>query len=140
MKVATPEDFDAVHSMCLKFMEASGYSAFTDPDVLKDVIAHYLSADPTGYIVLLDDNGFIAGSTQRFPFGKVKIAAETAWWVNEEARKTGVGKELMGAFEYWAKNVAGCDMVVMTSLDEGVEKIYKKNGYKLYERAYMKVI
>lgn len=140
MKIATLEDLDQIYSMGIKFMEASNYVDYSDPEVVKNVILWHISGDPKERIILLEDGGFLAASVQPFPFGKGKIASETAWWVNEEARKSGVGRELMNAFEYWAKEVAGCDMVVMTSLDEDVEKIYKKNGYKLYERAYMKVI
>lgn len=140
MKIAEMEDVDTILAMGKKFVEATGYKDFADEAYIKQLIEHYIQSSRDTNIIILDDFGFIAGSVSVFPFGPGKIASETAWWIDPDSRGENRGIKLMQAFEYWAKNVAQCDYISMTSLDKNVEKIYKKNGYTLYERAYMKVL
>lgn len=140
MKIAEESDIDTIVSMCLKFAEATGYKDMVDEDTIKALAEYYVTGDHTQRIVIMDDNGFIAGQATPFPFGDGLIASETAWWIDPEARGENKGGKLVQAFEYWAKNIAQCKFISMTSLDSTVEKLYKKNGYKLYERAYMKVL
>ena len=74
-------------------------------------------------------------------YSKDRVALEILWWVEPDARKTGLGKELLEAFEYWAKNIAQCSIIAVSSLDdESLDKFYNKKGYKLTEKTYMKVI
>lgn len=140
MKIAELEDLDTILEMAKKFVEATGYKDFSNEDYIKELIKHYLESPRDTHIIILDDFGFIAGASSMFPFGPGKIASETAWWIDPDSRGENRGVKLMEAFEYWAKNIAQCEFITMTSLDKTVEKIYKKNGYKLYERAYMKVL
>ena len=140
MKIAELEDVDTVLAMGKKFVDATGYKDFSNEEYIKDLIKFYIESPRDTHIIILDDFGFIAGQSTVFPFGPGKIASETAWWIDPDSRGENRGLKLMKAFEYWAKNVAQCDYITMTSLDKDVEKIYKKNGYKLYERAYMKLL
>lgn len=126
--------------MSMKFMEATGYVKYSDETTIRELIEHVIQSPHTTSIIILDDFGFIAGQATKFPFGKDMLASEIAWWIDPDSRGENKGIKLMHAFEYWAKNVAGCKFISMTSLDKGVESVYKKNGYKLYERAYMKVL
>ena len=139
MRIAELEDIDTVLQMAMKFVAATGYKDYANEETIKDLIKHYIESPRDEYIIVLDDFGFIAGRCTGFPFGPGKIASETAWWIDPDSRGQNRGQKLMQAFEYWAKNVAQADMISMTSLDKDVEKIYRKSGYKLYERAYMKV-
>lgn len=140
MKIAEIEDSATVLAMAMKFVEATGYRDLANEEQIKDLIIHYIEQPSDTHIIILDDFGFIAGQSTNFPFGPGKIASETAWWIDPDSRGENRGAKLMQAFEYWAKNIAGCSFISMTSLDKDVEKIYKKNGYKLYERAYMKLL
>lgn len=140
MKIAELEDFDTVLNFAKKFVESSPYKDFYDEETVKALIKFYLEQPRDTHIIILDDFGFIAGSASMFPFGTGKLASETAWWIEPDSRGENRGAKLKDAFEYWAKNIAQCNLITMTSLDKNVEKIYKKNGYKLYERAYMKVL
>lgn len=140
MKVAELEDIDVILEMAMKFVETTGYKDVSDKDFIRSLIEHYLLSDHTQKIIILDDFGFIAGQATPFPFGPGSVASETAWWIDPASRGQNHGGKLVQAFEYWAKNVAGCNFVSLTSLNSTVEKLYKKNGYKLYERAYMKVL
>lgn len=132
-------DLEQILEMGMKFVGLTGYSDISNVDDIKMLIQAYIEAPNTEKIIILDDCGFIMGQATRFPFGPDLIASETAWWVEPEARGENKGGKLFEAFEYWAKNVAGCKLISMTSLNSTVEKIYRRKGYKLYERAYMKM-
>jgi len=141
MRIATVDDLDELQRMGLNFLEASPYKELGDKDIIRNVLTNIVKGDTREFIgIISPEVGFILGSATPFLFGPHLLATEIAWWVEPEARGTGEGLKLLEAFEYWAKNVAGAKLVSMTSLDKNVEKFYKKNGYKLYERAYMKVL
>lgn len=139
MKIATIDDHDEILSMAMKFMEQTGYTEYSNEETISNLINTILSGKQNEMIILLKPGiGFLAGMSSPFVFGPHLIASEVAWWINEDKRKTGAGAELVEAFEYWAKNVAGCTIITLTSLDDKIGKFYEKKGYKLYERAYMK--
>lgn len=140
MKIAELSDLDTLHVMAMKFVEATGYKEMSDSDYIKCFIKTFLEQPHDTHIAVLDDHGFIAGQVTPFLFGYGSLASEVAWWIDPSARGENKGIKLMEAFEYWAKNIANCKYISMTSLDKDVEKIYKKKGYKLYERAYMKIL
>lgn len=139
MKIATIEDLPEILDMSLNFMSKTGYTKYSDEQTIRNLIESIVTGRQNEMIILLIPGvGFLAGQASPFAFGPHFIASEIAWWVNEDKRKSGAGIELMDAFEYWAKNVAGCTVISLTSLDPKVGKIYEKKGYRLYERAYMK--
>lgn len=139
MKIATTEDFEEIRDMAMKFMSTTGYTEYSDEETISNLINNILTGKQNEMIILLQPGvGFLAGMASPFPFGPHLIASEVAWWINEDSRGTGAGGELVDAFEYWAKNFAGCTMITLTSLDDSVGKFYEKKGYKLHERAYMK--
>jgi RimJ/RimL family protein N-acetyltransferase len=139
LKIATPDDFEEIRDMAMKFMDTTGYTAYSDEETISKLINNILTGKQDEMIILLKPGvGFLAGMASAFPFGPQLIASEIAWWINEDQRKGGAGAELVDAFEYWAKNIAGCTMITLTSLDDKVGKFYEKKGYELYERAYMK--
>lgn len=139
MKVATVGDIPEVTAMAIEFMNATGYRKYSDDKVIEELVQTIVTSDPREKIIILKPGvGFIAGHKFKFVFGTGDLASEIAWYIMPEHRTNGAGLELLAAFEYWAKNVANCTMVSMGSLNASVEKIYKKQGYKLYERAYMK--
>jgi RimJ/RimL family protein N-acetyltransferase len=139
MKIATTEDVAEILDMSMKFMSETGYTKYSDEQNIRNLIESIVTGRQDQMIILLKPGvGFIAGQATPFVFGPHYIASEIAWWINEEHRQTGAGADLLEAFEYWAKNVAGCTLITLTSLDAKVGKFYEKKGYKLHERAYMK--
>lgn len=139
MKIATTEDFEEIKDMAMKFMAKTGYTEYSTEEDIALLINNILTGKQNEMIILLQPGmGFLAGMASKFPFGPHLIAHEIAWWVNEEHRGNGTGAELVNAFEYWAKNVAGCTMITMTALGGEVGQWYYKKGYELYETAYMK--
>jgi len=141
MKIATIEDIKEIADMSMKFMATTGYSDFSDREHIEAFIEAMVTGPQNERIILIEPGiGFIAGMSSVHPFGPTRLATEVAWWVEPEARETGAGKMLLEAFEFWAKEKAGCQLISMVGLDESLDKFYTKNGYKLYERAYMKVL
>jgi len=140
LKVATHEDFDVIHKMAMNFLNSSPYKDLGNEDTIAVLIADILNSPQNERIIIFSEAGFIVGAAMPFLFGPHMLASEVAWWVEPDHRGNGEGLNLLSAFEYWAKNIANCKLISMSSLDKEVEKYYKKNGYKLYERAYMKVI
>lgn len=64
---------------------------------------------------------------------------ELFWWVKEEYRNTSAGMKLFKAFEKRAVDLQ-VDFISMvtTVYTPTLEKVYKKNGYKLIELSYTK--
>lgn len=124
--------------MAMKFAEASNYIEFVSKEKLEGLIRNVISMDKTQAIIFLyEDKGMLAATVGPFAYGDVLQATELAWWVEEEHRKSNIGKELLEAYAYWALKV-GCKFMVMSCLDDSVGKYYEKNGFKLYERTYFK--
>jgi len=139
IRVATLEDLKTLEKMAFKFISVSPYAEMSDTNVIKDFILTLLKTPANQAIILIGDGGMIGGITMPFLYGTGKMATEVAWWVDEDKRNTGLGKELIEAFEYWAEK-AGCKFITMVSLDEDLGKYYEKRGYTLHERSYLKVI
>lgn len=137
LKIATIEDKALVLEMAIKFIEQTEYKEHYTKEKLEALVTDFI-LDPTKLLLLYGEVGFIAGIIVPFIFGDKRLASELAWWVTPDQRGKEAGGELLLAFEYWAKNVAKCDLISMGSLDDRVGKYYEKNGYKLLERAYLK--
>lgn len=141
MKIATLEDVSDIADMGMKFVESTGYIKYADRATIENLIIAVINGEKNERIILFEpDVGFLAACVTPFLFGPHILATEMAWWVNPDHRGKQIGSEFLKAFEYWAKEKAGASMVSMSCLDDKLCKFYEKQGYKLYERAYMKVL
>lgn len=141
IRLASYDDFNTIMDMIDNFIEEANFQEFYDRDQVVGLITEILHSDQTKQVILInEDKGLIGGTLSALPFTPKRIAVELMWWVKPEHRGSAVGQELLESFQNWARNVAGCEAVVMTSLDERVGKFYEKNNFKLYERVYYKVI
>lgn len=141
MKIATIEDLPEISEMSMKFLAETGYTEFSDKDTIERLIESLVTGNPNEKIIILESGvGFLAGCAVPFPFGSYLVATEIAWWVDPDKRGKKIGSEFLHAFEYWAKEKAGCVMVNMVCLDDRLSSFYTNEGYKLYERAYMKTV
>jgi GNAT superfamily N-acetyltransferase len=144
LRVAKPEDFDIVYDMALKFINQTVYKEYLNEEVFKPLVKTFVEGSPDSIgIVAMDGDkpvGMIGGMVNYFIFGGVKLCSEVAWWVEPEYRKTGVGKDLIDALEYWAKNI-DCRFVTLSALDKDyLPKFYEKIGYDFAEISYMKKV
>ena len=138
LRVADREDSELIVEMAMKFLNSTRYAVLMSEEQIKSVVDFFLiSPNDKSIIFLYDKIGMLVGTTSPLLFSGPPIATEIAWWVNPEDRGTNVGKELLDAFENWAKYM-GCKAVTMSCLDDRVGKFYEKNGYVLSERAYIK--
>lgn len=137
--------------MTKKFHEASPYhdKEEYDESQVSDKILQFLeSPDKTVIILLVNPEtnravGMVIGVVTEGIFNRNRIAAELAWWVDEEFRGQ-QSLELFHAYNYWAEHVMKCSSVTMALLeDEGVEKLsrlYKRKGFVPVERAFIRKV
>lgn len=143
IRIATPEDYNAVFDMSIKFAEESPYKAIYDKDVVGSIVMNFLEADNSEKIIIVDveENvlrGFIAAAVTPFVFGTIKAATEVAWWVDSDFRKAGVGDALIEAFEFWADKV-NCEVKTLAFMDKDLSKYMQKKGYVPYETVHYKM-
>ncbi len=132
------KDFDMVYDMALKFAKA--YSPFWDEDSIRDLVVTFLDDWSNKIVIVYPGKGMLAAIINPFMLDMNKrMATEVAWWVEPEYRDEGIGQELLESFEIWAV-AQGCSLMSMIGLDDELGKYYEKNGFKLYERAYLKEI
>lgn len=125
--------------MVLEFIESTDLIKKYHTEEYIDALLNSMLAAPNNTdVILISEHGFIAGKAVPFPFGPSIVATELGWYIRPEARGNGKGTEFLDAFEYWAKYVAICDLVNMSSLDDKVGEYLKGKGYELSERAYIK--
>jgi GNAT superfamily N-acetyltransferase len=141
LKIATIEDLPEISEMSMKFMSETGYTEFSDQETIDNLIKSIVTSEGNERIIILEPGvGFLAGCAVPFVFGPHLLATEIAWYVVPEERGKKIGSEFLHAFEYWAREKAGCTMITMICLDDRLDKFYNNEGYKLYERSYMKVL
>lgn len=141
MKIATRDDIEEILEMSMKFMSETSFREFSDEAYIRLLIEDIVLSSPNEKIIIFEPGvGFLAGGVVPFPFGPYRMASELAWYIYPEHRGKKTGSSFLSAFEYWAKEKAGCQIVNMMCLDEKLDKYYTSNGYKLYERTYSKII
>ncbi len=122
---------------CTKFVKVN-------PVIMASTYSKFIRDGVGGIIISLSDNavsgglGFIISNDLH---SGEKIAVETFWYVLPEFR--GIGIKLLDEFEKLAKENS-CDNIAMVHLEDSspevLERLYKKRGYKLVERHYVRVI
>lgn len=146
LKLATEEDWPEVLRMARAFHSVSPYNHIPFSETKVRSIFDLYQTDPTKLIIivgLLDMKvvGVIVGMLTDIYFSDTKTAGEIIWWVDEEARKTRIGKKLFDAFEYWgwkigAKFFTSCN----TSGAHDISRYLNKNGYHMAEQTFIKEI
>lgn len=139
LKIATIEDYSIILKLISNFYSTLPTSALFNKDKIEGIIKSFLVAPKEEKVVLLHGEvGLLAAMIQPFHFGIDPIATELAWWVEPEARKNNVGKELVEAFEFWAKKL-NCTYIAMSCYaDVDLGKFYQSLGYALHEKTYIK--
>lgn len=136
IRMATGADWQIANKLAYKFC-TEAYGEWADKAVITELVECLIFDEDKCFF--LDSTGvaFLAGVTNSFILGKLKMAIELGWYVAPESRGGGIGRQLMESFEDWAKTQE-CQLITMISIDDTVGDYYEKNGYKLYERTYMK--
>lgn len=156
LKLATAEDYPHIIRMARAFHQASPYADLEfSEEKCEQMFRLYLTGDKRELIIILAVSespstsgslahsafGMIVGFANSIPFSNEKIAAELAWWVDEERRGTKDSLLLFKAYEDWAVRI-GAKVSQMAMLDDvtNLSKFYIKQGYAPAERSYVKRI
>lgn len=147
IRQATAEDIAQLSEFGSKFFQYSGYGKLLTYSAEGMVHALYTILD-TGVIFVAEVDGRLVGGIMGIMSvlwcqPSVPVAAELAWWVDEQYRNHPIGIRLLKQFEDYAKE-QGAKVVVMSDmLLEGrstVGEMLNRFGYETTERSHMKVL
>lgn len=101
-------------------------------EVIKFIVNHIVSDSS---LVLVGEESFMLGTLIPSLINpSVVIAQEVVWYGKE-------GNEMLKEFEEWAKK-KGASFVALSSIvddkEQAIRRLYRKNGYKPMETAYIK--
>lgn len=153
IRLANKEDIKELLEMSTKFFEASPYSKLDELNTkeLENTIYNVLFLQGLGRAVFLvstdkDDKatGMLAAMVNKSMWSQNSIATEMAWWVEEDDRKSGVGKKLIEGYEYWTKMI-NAKLISLSTLmaldpDAKLSDFYEKQGYVKAEQAFVKEV
>jgi GNAT superfamily N-acetyltransferase len=140
------DDVPVLAMMGEKFYQYSAFNKYVPYDV-ESVASKLAQLLLTGFLYVAEheEDGVVAAlagtmTTLWFNNG-LPVASEMAWWVEEKHRNSPVGIRLYKAFEKWAFD-RGVTTITMSDLvieDQApADKLFKKMGYSVVERAHIK--
>lgn len=146
IRTALFDDLDALVSLARCYHdEAHGWLPF-DADYVRESFRMRCIDTMDGICLLLVEGiqpvGFLAAAVSSFFSAPIKIAAELAWYVHPDHR--GRGAALLDEFEAWARErgCAACGLGMNEFPDprrsEALARLYRRNGYDPFERAFLK--
>lgn len=83
--------------------------------------------------------GFLVAGVTSPLFSEDVVSSELAWFISKDHRGSSESLKLLSSYEDWAKS-KGCKFITMVDIDtlESLEGFYKKKGYTLTEKTYVK--
>jgi Acetyltransferase (GNAT) family len=103
---------------------------------------HLLMPDHLCLVLDVDDaaQGVLMAVAYEHPFGPVRLARETLWWIEPEYRGLNAVR-MLDAFEDWAReqDCAFGGMVGMGAQPQ-VGALYQRRGYRLAETHFLKAL
>ena len=101
-----------------------------DDETTLDTAENLIASDSS---VLLIDEGVMAAALA-YPLylnKHITVAQELFWWVDEDKRGNGLGRDVRDALEDWAQGVGANQLTMIAMSDtstEFVEQVYLRNG------------
>ncbi len=136
---------DDIKRMALAFFNASPYKPLSvDPDRIEELIDVFFQSKPTDRITILwvadgEPRGLLAAVAETNLFNYQRFAGELVWWLDPEYRRGHAASKMIEAYEYWAKEKAGCQSCSLVDLLGNLDKYYTRKGYERRETTYLKV-
>jgi GNAT superfamily N-acetyltransferase len=140
IRPATSADVPRLVAMGAHFIEATGYRTLlpVNEAQLAALMARLLT-EPGGAIFVLATEATVMGAIglYRFahPISGEPVASEVFWWVEPDAR--GSGLRLLREAERWAA-AQGAALLQMIAPTPAVERVYAHRGYVPVERLYQR--
>lgn len=132
--------------MALAFFHASPYKPLSvDEDRIEELIDVFFQSRPTDRITILwvedgEPRGLLAAVAETNLFNYQRFAGELIWWLDPDHRRGNAANKMVEAYEYWAKNKAGCSTCSLVDLMGNLDKYYTRKGYERRETTYIKVL
>lgn len=122
---------------------ASGFHFEFDPAYAERLfLTHLLMANMLCLVLEVDDaaQGVLMAVASEHPFGPVRLATETVWWI-EPAYRGRNAIRMLEAFEDWARGEA-CDYSGMAGMGAfpQVASLYQRRGYRAAELHFLKAL
>ena len=125
------------------FDQADGMFSFPfDPAYAERLFVLHLH--PHALCLVLDVGGTAQGVLMavagEHPFGPVRMARETAWWIEPDHRGMSALR-MLDIYERWARD-EGCQFTGMAGMgaEPGVGVLYERRGYRAAEMHYIKAL
>lgn len=145
VRFATPEDLDWIVGQLKKFSEFYGtkLSLFGDEKNARSVMLTMMN----DHVVIVAEReneglvGLISGYITPHAFNpKIKVLAETLWWVAEEHRGSRAGLLLLDAFKNYGEEHANWITFALENKSPVKDKCLTKRGFQLQERSYLREV
>jgi GNAT superfamily N-acetyltransferase len=148
LRHATLDDVPQLLDVAFHLYEASPYlDLVADRDKCRQVMEAFIIHGNKEHLLLVSHDGDeIVGLLMAFIhkplFSNDTMANECLMWLEPEYRSVGRSKELMDAYEYWAKLVGAkvAQYGHLSTVDERIGALYKRRGAKPIEQTYFKVL
>lgn len=125
------------------FDNPAGISGFTfpfDAAYAARLFMAHLNHDDR-YCAVLEVSGRIEGlllaAAFEHPFGPVRMAKETVWWI-DPAHRGRSAIAMLDHYETWAKSRAAFVGMAGMGDDPEVGKLYRRRGYRVAETCFLK--
>jgi GNAT superfamily N-acetyltransferase len=121
---------------------ATGFSFPFDPVYAERLFLAHL--EPGRLCQVLVERGIAHGVLMavaiEHPFGPVKLARETVWFIEPKFRGRAAA-EMLAAYEAWAAS-QGCLYSALAGMgeDPAVGKLYRRRGYRVAETHFLKAV
>lgn len=148
LKHAGLDDIPSILEMAKKLYRGSSYERLSlDLDRARQELERFIISGKKDFMVVLSHDegkpvGVIAAYAFTPLFSREKVAVEALLWLDPEYRTSSRGKELLAAYEYWAKLV-GVSIVqygLLSTADPRMALLYERNGCIEAEKIFYKDI
>lgn len=134
IRMATLDDIEMLCGLVSQYLPQTPYGNM-EPD-LKTTAIWIRQLITGGVIIIADEDSFIGGATFQPPFSAETVAAEIMWGsLKKGIQRPKVEKQLLEAFEYWARNIIKADAIQIGSFHG--DKFLTKRGYDRCETLYL---
>lgn len=148
LRFAGLNDIDDILVLAKKLYHGSPYASLTiNEEKIRGLLEKIIVEGGRDYLVLLSYDGdrtvgVLVGHAYEPVFSTDKVAIEMLWYLEPEFRNGVRGRDMMDAYEYWAKGVKAkvVQYGLLSSSPEGMASLYKRRGLDRVEQIFQKVL